>query len=470
VNFLTRLIWGTRGGWRRLLRVTLVLLLTAALTYGTLFAISWSRLQHIFAANNAAMLCAGIFISGRSAEEVDRQSIIKEGFRKRIYDAFSVNIDRQNGTVTVGGSLIAPIVASYQGERGCILSQKAFPPVKLPVLQPKRFDSFTVITRAELPDEAANKLDAEVARNFADPTHATHALLIYKNNILLREAYAAGGGPDYLAENWSFGKTLVGTLVGRLIAEGKLSLDEPIAIQQWPAGNPRRGIRVRDAMGMAGGLRFTTGYKTFPLFVQADHGLVYTDLEDAVRFVVDRPLQHKPSTAGSYNNADPLLLLEFIRQKLNLSNDGLRELIREKVFAPVGMNVAVSTDPKGFPIITGYVFGTARSWGNLGLLYANKGRLNGQQYLAEGFVDFVGTPSPGYPGEAYGGMVWLNRHGFYKFPKEALVISGAGDQIVMILPADGIVIVRLGHRNKSATTRQTFDDSFKNIVEILKSY
>ena len=40
----------------------------------------------------------------------------------------------------------------------------------------------------------------------------------------------------------------------------------------------------------------------------------------------------------------------------------------------------------------------------------------------------------------------------------------------MILPADGIVIVRLGHRNKSATTRQTFDDSFKNIVEILKSY
>lgn len=466
---LKRIVWGPRGGWRGVVRVALLLILLGALIYGGMFALSVSRLQHIFASSNAAQLCAGLFISGRSAGEVDAQSIMKTGFRKRIYDSFTIGIDRARGMVTVDGALIAPIAAVFQGEQGCVLQPawSAKPKQTMAPIQRRRIDKFTVVTRADLPDDIAAELDAEIAKNFADPAHATHAILVYKDGVLLREAYAAGGGPDFRAESWSLGKTLVGTLVGKLIAEGKLSLDEPISISQWPAGDPRRSILVRHAMGMAGGLRFTTAYETFPVFKQSDHGLIYTDLPDVVRFVTDRPAEHAPGARGNYNNADPLLLLEHIRQKLNLTNDGLRALIREKVFNPLGMDVVLSTDPKGFPIITGYVYGTARSWGALGVLYANDGRLHGKPFLAPGFVAFAGTPSPNYPNKAYGGMLWLNNHAWYKLPKDAMVMAGAGDQVVAVLPRDKIVLVRMGHRNKASDTFKVFDESFAKIATLL---
>lgn len=466
---LRRIVWGPRGGWRGAVRVVMLLGVIGGVLYGTRYVVSYSRLQHIFATTNAAQLCAGMFFSGRTAEEINDQSLYKEGIRQAIYDGFTMDIDRQKGIVTVDGSLIRPVIASYQADRGCVLDRDTSHAQTPKPVKYQRIDKFTVLTRAELPEALAQKLDDEVARNFADPAHATHALLIYKNGVLLREAYASAGGPDFIAESWSLGKTLVGTLVGKLIAEGVLSLDEPLLLSQWPEGDPRRKILLRHAMGMSGGLRFSTGYESFPFFAQGDHGLIYTDLDDVVRFVTDRPLEHAPGSHGTYNNADPLLMLEFIRQKLKLSNDQLRQLIREKVFAPLGMDIVLSTDPKGFPIITGYVYGTARSWGALGLLYANQGKLNDGTFLANGFVDFVGTPSPGYPEQAYGGMLWLNRHAWYPWPKETLVMSGAGDQVVAVLPTDGIVVVRMGHRNKSASTGPTMRDSIKNIIDLLRA-
>ncbi len=474
---LKRIVWGPRGGWRGAVRIVVLLGVIGGMLYGVRYAVSYARLQHTFAASNAARLCAGLFLSGRTPEEINDQSLYKEGLRKdryaailnSIYDSLTTEIDRQKGIVTVDGLLIRPVVASYQADRGCVLDRDTSHAQTPKAVTYNRIGKFTVLTRAELPEALAKKLDDEVARNFADPEHATHALLVYKNGVLIRETYAAAGGPDFRAESWSLGKTIVGTLVGKLIAEGALSLDEPIQISQWPEGDPRRKILLRHAMGMSGGLRFSTGFKTFPFYAQGDHGLVYTDLDDVVRFVTDRPLEHAPGSFGTYNNADPLLMLEFIRQKLKLDNDQLRQLIREKVFAPLNMDVVLSTDPKGFPIITGYVYGTARSWASLGLLYANKGALDGKPFLASGFVDFVATPSSGYPKEAYGGMLWLNRHAWYPWPPETLVMSGAGDQVVAVLPADGIVIVRMGHRNKSSSTGPTMRDSIKNIIALLRA-
>lgn len=177
-----------------------------------------------------------------------------------------------------------------------------------------------------------------------------------------------------------------------------------------------------------------------------------------------------PGKFGNYNNADPLLMLEFIRQKLKLDYNGLRALLREKVLQPLGMDgIVISTDPNGLPLITGYIYGPARAWGNLGVLYANDGRLGDAQFLAPGFVDFAATPAPHYPYQAYGGMIWLNRAGFYSFPKEALVMSGAGDQVVVVLRKEKVVIVRIGHRGKSESTFRTMDDSLKRIADVLRA-
>lgn len=54
--------------------------------------------------------------------------------------------------------------------------------------------------------------------------------------------------------------------------------------------------------------------------------------------------------------------------------------------------------------------------------------------FSQDFAAFSAEPSPDYPEAAYGAMIWLNRLSYYAAPKEALVMSGEGDQVAIIAP------------------------------------
>jgi CubicO group peptidase (beta-lactamase class C family) len=445
-----------------------LLVLLVALAFG----VSASRLLHVFASTNAAQLCAGIFLSGRSRAEVEAQSLVRRGVRQRIQDALTTAIDEPGRSVSVDSLLTRPVRAVAVPGRGCVL----LPPgtdlaeahrILAPVAAVPPFAPAAPLPAAGPgPDVDQARLAAAIERNFADPAHLTHSFLVLRDGRVLGERYALGGGPDRPLESWSLGKTLVGVLAGVLATEGRLSLDEPLALPDWPqADDPRRRITVRNALNMAGRLAFTTEARFWPVFRQSDHGLVYTNLPDLHRFAADRPAAGPPGSHGEYNNADPYLVMEHARAKLGLGPEALAALVHDRVLRPAGMGgVVLSTDFAGHPAITGYVLGTARDWARLGLLLANGGELDGRRILDASFVDFMRTPSPGYPEGAYGGAVWLNPHGFYRVPGDAIVLSGAGDQVVLILPRERLVIVRMGHLAKSADAFDAFNASLPEIV------
>ena len=445
-----------------------LLVLLAALAFG----ISASRLLHVFAATNAAQLCAGIFLSGRSRDEVEAQSLVRRGVRQRIQDALTTVVDEPGRSVTVDSLLTRPVQALAVAGRGCVLMPPGTdlaearlglaPVTSVPAFAPAEP---LPATGSEAGVDKA-RLAAAIERNFADPAHLTHSFLVLRDGQVLAERYALGGGPDRPLESWSLGKTLVGALAGVLIREGRLALDETLALPDWPqADDPRRAITVRNALNMAGRLDFTTEARFWPVFRQSDHGLVYTNLPDLHRFAADRPPAGPPGSHGEYNNADPYLVMEHVRAKLGLEPAALAALVHAKVLGPAGMHgVVLSTDPAGHPAITGYVLGTARDWARLGQLIANGGELDGRRILEPSFVEFIRSPSPGYPEAAYGGAVWLNPHGFYRVPEDAIVLSGAGDQTVLILPRERLVIVRMGHLAKSEDTFEVFNASLPEIV------
>lgn len=448
---------------------------------GAMFGISWlmtaQRVSQVFASTSAAQMCAGIFISNLYEQKAYDKLFLKKPPRDRIYNNLDFFIDRDAKRITVDGWLVSPVQAVYSDKRGCVL-QPDSEPVNLDnaaVLQDStqaetdRKVEIVWAKRAALPEYVeAQKLDAAIEQNFTDPAHNTHSFLIYYDGQLVREVYSGAGNPNMPLESWSLGKTLVGALAGHLIMEGKLGLDEKVVISHWPeATDPRRNIRIRDLLQMASGLDFSTEAEFFPYFSQSDHGLIYTNLKDVVAFSANRKLAREPGTLGNYNNADVLLLMEYIRQKLNISHQELITLIQDTILKPLGMNsIRLSTDFAGNPVITGYVYGSARDWGQLALAYYNKGELNGYQLFSEDFYNFIQQPSPNYPDKAYGGMIWLNNHGYYKAPKDALVMSGAGDQVIIIAPEQKLIIVRMGHLNKSKTTSKVFNESFGKIFEI----
>jgi CubicO group peptidase (beta-lactamase class C family) len=282
---------------------------------------------------------------------------------------------------------------------------------------------------------------------FATPEGLTAAFLVVHRGRIIGERYANGAHRDMQLESWSMGKSITGTLIGRLIMEGAFQLEDPAPVPEWrkvPA-DPRAKIRIIDLMRMSSGLRFSRGSpEDEPGYF--DHDLIYTGAIDAFRFSITRPLQFEPNTFGRYRNADPLTLGYLIREAVRARGEEYLTYPQRALFDLIGIRRQVlETDPYGNFLLTGYDYGTARNWARLGLLYLNDGVWQGRRLLPEGFVKFVSTPAPAWKEPIYGGMVWVNGAGQWNFPRDSYAFRGAGEQNVFIVPSHDLVVVRMGH-------------------------
>jgi CubicO group peptidase (beta-lactamase class C family) len=243
------------------------------------------------------------------------------------------------------------------------------------------------------------------------------------------------------------GKSIAGTLIGRLVHDGEFTLDSPAPVPEWhrTPDDARAKIRIMDLMRMSSGLRFSRGSpEDLPGY--HDHDLPYTGAIDAAQFVITRPLQFEPNTFGRYRNSDPLTLDYIVRETVRRRGEDYLTYPQRALFDKLGMRGQVlETDPYGNFLITGFDYGTARNWARLGLLYLNDGVWLGERLLPEGFVDFVSTPAPAWRTPTYGGMVWVNGDSAWALPRAAYAFRGAGEQNVFIVPSHELVIVRMGH-------------------------
>jgi CubicO group peptidase (beta-lactamase class C family) len=269
------------------------------------------------------------------------------------------------------------------------------------------------------------RLESAVEAAFANPADLTAALVVVHRGRLVAERYALGTGRDTQLESWSMGKSVTATLVGMLVQEGELRLDQPAPVAEWRHhGDPRGQITVAHLLRMSSGLRFSfptiEGYEgtarpalaTLLWSGVPDHVRIYTGMEDVFRFAIDAPAEHTPGRVGRYRNSDPLVLGAIVRRILEARDDDYLSWPQRALFDRIGVRRQVlETDVHGNFILTGYDYGTARGWARLGLLYLNDGIWQGERLLPEGFVEFVSTPAPAWSEPLYGGLFWLNRTG-----------------------------------------------------------
>jgi CubicO group peptidase (beta-lactamase class C family) len=127
--------------------------------------------------------------------------------------------------------------------------------------------------------------------------------------------------------------------------------------------------------------------------------------------------------------------------------------VRKVLIDPTGMTSAIiEPDETGNFVGSSYCYATARDWARFGLLFLDRGTINGHRILPESFVDFVRTPAPADSRKGYGGHFWLNglaepgstRRQFPHLPADAYAAEGHNDEFVNIFPSRSAVIVRLG--------------------------
>ncbi|MEY3915521.1 MAG: hypothetical protein RLZZ103_1020, partial [Pseudomonadota bacterium] len=85
------------------------------------------------------------------------------------------------------------------------------------------------------------KLADAIAPFFEDPAVGeTRALVVMQGGRVVAERYAPGYGPDTRLISWSMAKSVTAVLVGMMVADGRLALDEPAIVSEWQAPRDNR--------------------------------------------------------------------------------------------------------------------------------------------------------------------------------------------------------------------------------------
>ncbi len=285
----------------------------------------------------------------------------------------------------------------------------------------------------------------------------TRALLVLRGGRIVAERYGAGYGKETRFLGWSMTKSVTGVLIGLLVSDGRLRMDETAPVPAWQRpGDPRGEITLRQLLQMRSGLRHTEEGE--PIQESDEVRMLFLDgRDDMAAHAEAQPLEAEPGRKFEYSSATSVILADLAARVLTTSEDpafrrqALAEYLRTRVLEPVGMQSALPEfDAAGTFIGSSFLHATARDWGKFGEFLRNKGSVRGAQIVPRGWIEFMTAPSPRNRG--YGAQLWLNHPQAPggetllpgNLPASLFACAGHGGQYVIVSPSQKLTIVRLG--------------------------
>ena len=417
------------------------LVTAAALAGAGVAAVRFWRLSALAAAYKAKVLCTAVFGSGLTLEPNRAPEVSDEAYRPM--RLFRARVDRQGRRVSVSAPGRGTRVAVHRPGLGATLALG--PLVDLPVPPPGP-------AAAPWPDAPeSTALERVVEGSFAEPDRRhlrrTRAVLIARHGRILAERYADGIGPDTPLPGWSMTKAVMGTLIGVLVGEGKLSVSSKKLLPEWSApGDPRAGIALEDLLRMRSGLRFREVYSD----PASDVSKMLFMTPDAGGYAASLPLERRPGELWKYSSGTSNILSLIARRALG--DAAYAALPRRALFDPLGMASAViEPDASGTFVASSYMLATARDWARFGRLCLEDGVHEGRRLLPEGWMRFSTTVTP-QSGGRYGAQWWLKLNpelgggtpAEARLPDDAFHALGHEGQCLTMIPSLGLIVVRLG--------------------------
>ncbi len=425
-------------------------------------------------AGYAKVLCSAVFVSHREQDEAITHAktlaLTLLGLPESESANVSQTIDREQKVVRTSLGTRTRSAQLY-GDQGCVIhpgseNRVFFTPTPVETRLPDA--STQAWPMGDQPSTEPAPRDVDMARvtkavdlAFADPAAMTASFLVVHRGRIIAERYAPGITKDTQLESWSMGKSLTATLIGRLMQDGHLKLDDPAPVPEWQSpGDARAKIRIADLLRMSSGLRFTREPPA-----GGDHMFIYTGAVDAFAYSISRQPEFPPNTVGRYRNCDPLTLGYIVKRTVTARGENYLTYPQRALFDEIGIRKQVlETDPHGNFLLTGYDYGTARNWARIGLLYLNGGMWNGKRLIPAELVDFVKTIAPAWPEPQYGGQFWVNGDDAWILPRDAYYASGSGGQNTFIVPSHDLVIVRMGHHAGGRASRESVRAAQKELL------
>lgn len=325
-------------------------------------------------------------------------------------------------------------------------------------------------------------LNDAIAPFFEDPALSeTRALVVMQGGRVIAERYAPGYGPETRLISWSMAKSVTATLVGLMVADGRLALDEPAPVPEWQTPRDSRAqITLRHLLHMSSGLDHTELAEGDVEIFDADtpRMLFLDGRENVARYAETRPLEAQPGKKFEYSSATSNILADIMTRSLTESTDpvvrrdAMLEYARGRLFEPLGMTSAMPQfDRNGTMLGGSMIHATARDWAKFGEFLRNNGSVRAAQLLPTSWTRFMKTPSKN--DNSYGGHIWLNRPNNAdrnqvlfpgKAPSDVFAALGHLGQFIIVSPQHRLTIVRLGKTDDGKL--DPLDDQFVKLIAI----
>lgn len=288
-----------------------------------------------------------------------------------------------------------------------------------------------------------------------------HGALVIRGGRLAVERYYEGAdqrwgqdlgvvqhGPDLKHDLRSVSKSIVGLLYGIALDEGLVpSVDAPL-LDQFPQyadltdAEAKRAITIEHALTMSTALDWD---ETLPYSDPRNSEIAMERAPDRYRYVLDRPLAHRPGERWVYCGGATALLAKIIADG---TGEPLLAYAREKLFAPLGVDdVEWVEGSDGEPAAASGLRMRPRDLARIGQLILNRGQWRGARIVSENWLDVaLSARIDTGEGLSYGYQWWLPMpESGYRW----VAGFGNGGQRLWVSPGlDMVVVVTAGRYNR----------------------
>ena len=275
-----------------------------------------------------------------------------------------------------------------------------------------------------------------------------HSLMLLRHGSVIAEGWWAPYAPRFPHMLFSLSKSFTSTAIGLAVAEGRLTVDDPVLsfFPRQAPGAPEanlRAMRVRHLLAMSTGHDQDTTARVFPQ-------------RDWVQAFLALPVEHAPGTHFSYNTAATYMLSAILQQ---VTGEKLLDYLRPRLLQPLGISGAKwDRCPQGINVGGSGLRVTTEAIARFGQLYLNNGVWHGKRILSEEWIAQAtarqvanGDNPESDWNQGYGYQFWRCRHGCYRG-------DGAFGQYCLVMPEqDAVLAITAGLGDMQEILTQVWD-------------
>lgn len=306
--------------------------------------------------------------------------------------------------------------------------------------------------------EDATTLDSYMKDNYIG------GLLVLQNNEIRLEAYGNDAHSKTTWTSFSVAKSVTSMLLGVALKEGDIESMNDLLEKYIPElkGYDYGKVTVKQLLTMTSGIAWNEDYADANSDVaQMYQGLCEGNEDHILTYMKTLKSVHKPGEKWNYSTGETDLLGILIQKATGKT---LAEYLSEKIWKPFGMEQCafwLADECSNLNIGGSGLSATLRDYGRIGLLMLNEGKVDGQNLLADEWIENATSllQKTDDQNGGYGYLWWRNNDGSY-------LAVGIFGQMVYINPNKNLVIAQFAAWPKAASTE--LNENRKKFIEAVE--